>query len=177
MSWFWQSLAVPCIFVLVLLAGARFGVPSGSQSEFGQLVCMLIPLLAMVLVCFRMPSALPSIAVFLFGIVMGLASQEPFGYWPLVLLVGTALAKLHPQETNKKLLLRLVWLAVVAAGLLCSFVIIESLYFLSMPEFGSFLGAIGVFLVTGWGLEMGISLLGMVRLQVSDSSRLVRGES
>ena len=175
MIWLGRGLAAPCIFILILFAGARLGAPA-TTSEPVQLLYMLLPLLAMVLVCLRMPSALPSIVVFLFGIVMDLISQEPLGYWPLVLLVGTALAKLHPQASRQRLILRLGWLVVVAGGVLLSFVVIESLYFLRMPAFDPFLLAMGVFVFAGWVLELCFALLGMVRLQVSETSHLVRGE-
>ena len=82
MIWLGRGLAAPCIFILILFAGARLGAP-GTTSEPVQLLYMLLPLLAMVLVCLRLPSALPSIVVFLFGTVMDLISQEPLGYWPL----------------------------------------------------------------------------------------------
>lgn len=176
MSWLWQVLVVPCILFLVVVAGLRFGAP-GVLSEFGQLVCMLLPLLAMVLVCFRVPDALPSLAVFGYGIALDLMAQEPLGYWPLILLVGTALAKLQPQQTRSRLVFRLMWLVVVAAGVLCSFVIIESLYLLSMPAFASFVSAVGVFVLLGWGFEILFALLGTVRFQVPDRGNLVRGEN
>ena len=176
MTWLWHILTVPLCFGLVVLAGAQFGAP-GLSTEMGQLICLLVPLLVMVLVCMRVPSALPSIAVFLFGVVLDLSSQEPFGYWPLILLIGTALAKLHPEGTREHLFLRLGWLVVVSGGLLCSFVIIESLYFLRPPAIGLFLSAMAVFLITGWVIELVLALGRMIRLQAPEGSRLVRGDS
>ena len=61
-----------------------------------------------------------------------------------MLLVGTALAKLHPRASRQRLILRLGWLVVVAGGVLLSFVVIESLYFLRMPAFDPFLLALAV---------------------------------
>ena len=175
MTWLWHLLAVPSTLLLVVLAGAQFGAVERS-SEFLRLTCLLVPLMAMVLICLRMPSALPSVAIFLFGLVLDLSSEEPLGYWPLVLLVGTALAKLHPTNTPHSLGLRLGWRMVVTAGLLCCLVIIESLYLVRLPEFESFVGAMAVFLATGWVVELLLAVFGLVRLQVPESSNLVRGE-
>lgn len=176
MTWLWHIVAVPCTLVLVVLAGARFGVP-GMSSEFAQLVCMLVPLLAMVLICMRVPSALPSIAIFVFGVLLDLSSQEPLGYWPLIFLIATALAKLYQAGGQFELIRRLAWLVVVAGGVLCSFVIIDSIYFLRMPDTGSFLNAVAVFLIAGWVLELIFAVLGMIRVHVPESMRLVRGET
>ena len=65
---------------------------------------------------------------------------------------------------------------VVTAGLLCCLVIIESLYLVRLPEFESFVGAMTVFLATGWVVELLLAVFGLVRLQVPESSNLVRGE-
>ncbi|MEM8972373.1 MAG: hypothetical protein AAGD43_09975 [Pseudomonadota bacterium] len=176
MIWLWQALSVPLILVFVVLSSVQFGLP-GLASEFGQLVCILMPLLGMTLICMRVPGALPSVAVFLFGLILDLSSQEPLGYWPLIFLIGTALAKLHPRGTGEQLSLRLAWLALVAVGLLCSFVIVESVYFLQMPEFGGFVGAMSIFLVLGWALELLFAVFGMVRLQVPENGKLERGET
>ena len=175
MTWLWHLLAVPSTLLLVVLAGAQFGAVEVS-SEFFRLICFLVPLMVMVVICLRVPSALPSIAIFFFGLVLDLSSQEPLGYWPLVLLIGTALAKLHPTRTPDSLAIRLGWWMVVTAGLLCCFVIIESLYLVRLPEFGSFIGAMITFLAAGWAVELLLALMGLVRLQVPESSSLVRGE-
>ncbi|MEM6497500.1 MAG: hypothetical protein AAGB04_25125 [Pseudomonadota bacterium] len=176
MIWLWRALTVSFVLLLVVLSSVQFGLPMLS-SEFGQLVCILMPLLGMSLICMRVPSAVPSVAVFAFGLILDLSSQEPLGYWPLMFLIGTALAKLHPRGTSEQLSIRLAWLAVVAAGMLCSFVIVESIYFLQMPEFGAFIGAMAIFLAIGWTLELLLALLAMVRLQMPENGKLERGEA
>ena len=98
--------AVPITLPSAASARAQFGAVERSR-EFLRLTCLLVTLMVTVWICIRMPRALPFVAIFPFGLVLDHSSEEPLGYWSLVLFVTMALAKLHPTDTPHSLGLRL----------------------------------------------------------------------
>ena len=167
-----SSIVLMC--VVTVLCGLRWGVTDG-LGPAGQYAMPLLPIVPVLVISFRAPTAVPSWLVFVCGLVMDLLLQGPLGFWSLIYLVGLLAVRIVPSDHQRSWIMRLGWMTAICAALVALQWIAASSYLWAGVEVWPLVRAGGIVWLCTVAVEIVVAVVGRLEMRVDESIRLMRG--
>ena len=162
-----------CVFDFL----ARPQTQAAGSEEAGQYVMPLLPVVLVLVIGLRAPSAMPSWLAFGCGLVMDLLLQGPLGFWALIYLAALLAVRLVPIRQRQRALLRLVWISAICVGLAVLQWSVASAYLWAGVEVWPLAWAGVVVWLCTMAIELAAIVVASIELRVDETRRLVRGNN